>query len=197
MFTPAPFKIQDQAQIKRFLQENPFATLTANVDGRIVGTHLPINRHKDGKLYGHLARANPHSNLSESDEALLIFTGPHAYISPRWYEPGLNVPTWNYSAVHIYGRLRFIDEPEEVLNLLRELTTIFEGEDGWSLPDDEGYNRLVKAIRCFEFLEDETQAKFKFSQNRGEKTIEGVIAGLREAGDGKTADFMADLYRQS
>lgn len=190
MYSPEAFKITDENIIEEFIEKNPFAILTSNSNGKIEVTHLPINRFKDGKLYGHLAKANIHSKIDESQEVCFIFSGEHAYISPTYYETTFNVPTWNYSAVHIYGTIKYIDDNEKVWKLLNETTEIYEDKNGWQLPQEEKFKDLIKFIRFFEIKVTNIEAKFKFNQNKTEEDIKKVIQSLRDNRQIEAANFM-------
>jgi len=193
MYSPEAFKITDANIIEEFIAKHPFAILTSESNGRIEITHLPINRFKDGKLYGHLAKANTHSNINETKEVCCIFNGEHAYISPTYYETTFNVPTWNYSAVHIYGNIKYIDDNEKVWKLLNETTKIYEGQDGWKLPQEEKFKDLTKYIKFFEINVTNIEAKFKFSQNKTKEDIDKVIQSLRDKRQIEVADFMEHI----
>ena len=195
MYTPEAFKITDENIIEEFIRNNPFAILTSENNGKIEVTHLPINRFKDGKLYGHLAKANIHSNIDETKEVCFIFNGEHAYISPTYYESTFNVPTWNYSAVHIYGNIQYIDDKEKVWELLNETTEIYEGQNGWKLPQEEKFKDLTKFIRFFEIRVTNIEAKFKFNQNKTKEDIEKVIQSLRDNKQIEVANFMEHITK--
>jgi transcriptional regulator len=197
VYSPEAFKITDEAIIEEFIAKNPFAILTSENDGKIEITHLPINRFKDGKLYGHLAKANIHSNIDETKEVCFIFNGEHAYISPMYYKTTFNVPTWNYSVVHIYGNVKYIDDNERVWELLNETTEIYEGQDGWQLPQEEKFKELTKYIRFFEIYVTNIEAKFKFNQNKTKEDIEKVIQSLRDKKQIEVANFMEYITKQS
>ena len=197
MYTPEAFNITDKKMIEEFIAKNPFAILTSEENGKIEVTHLPINRFKDAKLYGHLAKANIHSNIDETKEVCFIFSGEHTYISPTYYETTFNVPTWNYSAVHIYGNVKYIDDTEKVWDLLNETTMIYEGKDGWKLPQEEKFKDLTKYIRFFEINVTNIEAKFKFNQNKSREDIEKVIQSLRDKKQIEVADFMEHITKQS
>lgn len=190
MYTPEPFKITDHAIIDAFIANHPFATLVSQKSGKIDVTHLPVNKFKDGKLYAHVAKANAHASLSESQEVCCIFNGEHAYISPTYYKTTFNVPTWNYSAVHIYGTINYVDNNEKVWQLLGELTTIYEGEKGWKLPQEEQFKALTNALQFFEINVTNIEATFKFNQNKSKEDIQSVIQCLRDENAYKVADFM-------
>lgn len=190
MYTPKKFQITDENTIEAFISQNPFAILASENNKKIEVTHLPINRFNDGKLCGHVALANIHSKIDEEKEVCFVFNGEHAYISPRYYKSTFNVPTWNYSAIHIYGNVKYIEDNDKVLLLLKELTEIYEGQNGWKLPNEEKYNNLTKFIRFFEINVTSIEAKFKFSQNKSDEDIAEVIKSLEEDGQVEVARFM-------
>jgi transcriptional regulator len=190
MYIPEPFKIEDDKTIHQFISANPFATVISTIDDKIEATHMPIDRFGDGNYYGHIARNNIQSGIKEDQEVLIIFTGPHAYISPTIYASEFNVPTWNYSAVHCYGDIEYIDDETEVWNLFQELVERYEGKEGWRLPDEKKFKDLTQFVRFFEFKIKRIEAKFKFNQNKSDEDIKSVIAGLREVGNQGVAEFM-------
>ena len=190
MYSPDIFKITDENIIEEFIAKNPFAILTSENNGKIEITHLPINRFKDGKLYGHLAKANIHANIDDIKEVCFIFNGEHAYISPTYYKSTFNVPTWNYSTVHIYGNIKYIDESEKVWQLLHETTEIYEGQNGWKLAEKEKFKDLTKFLRFFEINVINIEAKFKFSQNKSQEDIDKVIQCLKDNKQIEVANFM-------
>jgi transcriptional regulator len=193
MYIPQAFRMEDPHQIEAFLKDNPFAVLITADDGHIHATHLPILRFKDGKLYGHIAKANPQAEVAENASVLVIFSGPHAYIRPKWYRSDFNLPTWNYGAVHCQGRIVFIEEPSKVWSLLKEMVEILEGKGGWRLSEGKGYDKLISGIRFFEFIATKTEAQFKLSQNKKPDGIAGVIEGLRSDGYTDIAEFMTRI----
>lgn len=193
MYTLQNFKIEDEKLIEFFIKNNPFAILTSYHNGKILATHLPINRLNDGKLYGHIANANPQSQISSENEVCVIFKGEHAYISPTYYASEFNVPTWNYSAVHIYGTLHFIDSADVTWKLLVEQTEVYEGENGWKLPNEERFKDLMKFMKFFELRINNIEAKFKFNQNKSCEDKNSVIESLKSHGDEKVAKFMEDI----
>lgn len=193
MYIPEPFKIEDDKTIHEFISANPFATVISTIDDKIEATHMPIDRFGDGNYYGHIARNNIQSGIKEDQEVLIIFTGPHAYISLTMYASEFNVPTWNYSAVHCYGHIEFIDNETEVWDLFHELVERYEGKEGWKLPNEERFKNLTDSIRFFEFKPKRIEAKFKFNQNKSGEDIESVISGLRNVGNQEAADFMEQI----
>lgn len=193
MYSPDAFKITDESIIENFIAKNPFAILTSENNGKIEVTHLPINRFKDGKLYGHVAKANIHSSIDETKEVCFIFSGEHAYISPTYYETSFNVPTWNYSAVHIYGNVKYINDNQKVWELLNETTEIYEGQNGWKLPQEEKFKDLTKFLSFFEINVTNIEAKFKFNQNKSKEDIEKVIQSLKNNKQIEAASFMEHI----
>lgn len=195
MYIPEQFNINNEQSIHQFIRSNPFATVVSNIDEKIVATHMPIDCFQDGNYYGHFALNNPQSRIQEDEETLAIFTGPHAYISPTMYASDFNVPTWNYSAVHCYGNIRFIDDETKIWNLFHQLVDRYEGQEGWQLPDEEKFKDLTRFIRFFAFKIKRIEAKFKFNQNKSDEDIKSVIAGLRGIGNHEAADFMEHITR--
>ena len=171
-----------------FIEAHPFGALvTAGASG-LFATHLPfvIDRER-GVLQGHVARANPHHRPEHAaSEALVIFQGPDAYITPAWYaakaEHGKVVPTWNYVAVHVHGELRFVDEPGFLHAHLEALTSRHEAgrEHPWSVSDApaEFIAGLQRAIVGVEINITRLEGKWKMSQNRSPADIDGVVRGL-------------------
>jgi len=196
MYSPKSFQITDQTIIEEFIKANPFATLTSEHNGKIQVTHLPINRLKDGKLYGHVAKANEHASISSTQEVCFIFNGPHAYISPTYYQSSFNVPTWNYSAVHMYGNIHYIDNQDKVWNLLQQTTETYEGKSGWQLPEKKEFQGLTQAIRFFEIKVTRVEAKFKFNQNKSSEDIENVINSLKKSGQIEVSNFMEKVTKK-
>lgn len=194
MYIPASFAERDLPTLFAFIEAHPLATLVTNAPSQgFLATHLPLVLDRasgpSGTLVGHVARANPHSRgiAAEISEALVVFTGPDAYITPMWYatkrETGKVVPTWNYIAVHAYGTLRLRDDPEFLRAHLEALTRRHEatrtGE--WHVSDapDEFIAQQMKAIIGVEITIDRLEGKWKMSQNRSSADIDGVVEGLR------------------
>lgn len=172
MYLPAPFKEQNQALVLKMMRENPLANLISS--GReLCVSAIPVlveetNGHFDIRF--HLAERNPQCGLLMSEpECLLVFTGPNCYVSPSWYAEHPNVPTWNYLAVHVHGRVEPMP-PEQLETLLRDLTRQFEPSVGgdWSYDDLPGdfRNELLAEIRGFRLRPSRIEAKAKLSQNR-------------------------------
>lgn len=175
MYIPKHFAVGNADWIRAFIEQNAFATLVGTRDGEPFATHVPLLYDPapgpNGTIRGHIARANPHWQLFEESMQLAIFTGPHAYVSPTWYEAtGPAVPTWNYTAVHAYGRAQIVDDPDAVRAILKRLTD--REERDLSPPytveslDPEYVDHMVRQIVAFEMPVVRLEAKAKLSQNR-------------------------------
>ena len=194
MYVPAAFAEPEPDVLLAFIEAHPLGALvTAAPDpaggAGLVATHLPLvldrTRGAYGVLQGHFARANPHAR-DAAGEALVIFTGPDAYVHPGWYpskrEHGRVVPTWNYVAVHAAGPVRLVDDADFLLGHLEALTARHEAgrERPWSMADaPPGFvDRLVHEVVGVEVEIARLDGKWKLSQNRPAADIAGVVAGL-------------------
>lgn len=188
MYIPDQFKETNPERLAALLRDYPFGMLVTVRAGLPFVSHIPFlyERRQDGTqaLRGHVAKANPQwHDLAENQTALVVFQGPHAYVSPRWYEtPG--VPTWNYAVVHVYGKARLLHEAAALEKLLAELTTVYESTQPapWQ-PELSGERRekLLGMIVGFEIEIQEIQGKFKLSQNRSENDRQNVIEQLEKS----------------
>jgi transcriptional regulator len=205
MYVPAHFAATDLELCHRVIREYPFAPIaTPAATGELIASHLPFlldaERGRFGTLVAHMARANEHADLlSVSTASLVVFTGPHAYISPTWYAAQPAVPTWNYCAVHATGAPRLLDEAATRAYLTR-LAQRFEGRStgAWSfeLQPAEFQAKMLRGIVAFELEIEGIQGKAKLSQNRPPDDIPRVIAALRAStvsGDSALAEWMAAL----
>jgi transcriptional regulator len=187
MYVPEAFAERDPGVLHDFVRRHAFALLVTAREGGFEATHLPLwldpARGPHGTLYGHVARANPHwRSFDGRARALAIFSGPHAYVSPRWYrKPG--VPTWNYVAVHAEGAPRVIDDPEAVRALLVRLTETHDGAGGFEAIPEDLVARLSPGIVAFELSIERLTGKQKLSQNKSAEDRAGVVAGLRAAAE--------------
>jgi len=195
MYVPDHFAITDEAQVHALMAAHPLAALVTTGEGGLEATHLPLlldsSRGKQGVLQGHFARANTHwKRVGAETDALAIFTGADAYITPSWYptkqETGKVVPTWNYSAVHVTGRLTIHDDVDWLEGFLRHLTDIHEAElpEPWSIDDaPDGYIRTIaRGVVGIELEISRIDAKAKLSQNRSTPDHDGVARGLQARG---------------
>ena len=198
MYVPQHFEENSVPALHRTMREIGLATLvTIGAEG-MIASHVPLLLDPEptpyGTLTGHLARANPQWKEAASDvDALAIFLGPHAYVSPSWYptkeESGKVVPTWNYVAIHAYGKLRMIDDAAWKLAHVTKLTRSREGErpNPWAVSDAPAdfIRGMVNAIIGFELPIARLEGKWKMSQNRPAADQAGVVDALsRESGNG-------------
>lgn len=190
MYTPPAFREDDPTILAQIMRGSRLSTLvTATTEG-ILATPLPFifdeNEGEFGVLYGHLAKANPQWKLPAIGQALVIFTGPDAYITPSWYaskrEHGKVVPTWNYEAVHAYGPPEFFEDPARLHDAVTRLTNLHEGprEDRWAVTDapDQFIQSQLKGIVGVRLPIERIEGKRKMSQNRPAIDRAGVIEGL-------------------
>jgi transcriptional regulator len=202
MYIPKHFEASEETG-REIMQAHGWALLvTAGEDGVPFCTHLALVWQDDGtphgSLIGHLARANPHWQLfAGAAPSMALFWGPHAYVSPTWYTPGVKVPTWNYVTVHAYGRPQVIEDTKQVLEVLADLASIYEGKDGWTLDALPPGNAAAqtRGIVAFRMKLDKVEVKTKLSQNRELEDRHRVIAKL-EANDGDDAKATAEWMKK-
>ena len=198
MYIPLQYRNEDPAEVADFLRNNAFAILVSQVDDRPWATHLPLELETNSSgqqlLTGHIAKANPQwRHFVENEPVLAIFNGPHAYVSSSWYKEE-EVPTWNYIAVHVYGKLQILSE-EEVMASLHRLVDKYEkhSEEPVSLHNLSPRTlRQVKGVVGFQISVEEVHAAYKLSQGR-EQDHTRIIGELRErgaVGDHEIADRM-------
>jgi transcriptional regulator len=186
VYVPEYNRIKDKAVALTFMRNHPFAILVSNSEGVPFATHIPVlvlERGDQVVLAGHVAKANPHWKLLEQEpETLVIFHGPHAYISPSLYESPESVPTWNYAAVHVYGRATVFSEAQRLREILLETFRTFDAAylDQWTGMREEYRSGMLKHIVGFEIAADRLEGKFKLSQNRTKRDQSNVIQSLQE-----------------
>lgn len=197
MYTPSHFVEERLVVLHRWMRENSFATLVSVVDGAPFATHLPVlldaPRGEFGTLRAHMAKANPHWRAFAGEaETLVVFQGPHGYITPSWYESTQAVPTWNYTAVHAYGRPRML-EGEAALELLRDQVAFYEAgfEEPWETGTQApGYiEGMAAGVAAFEVEVTRLEGKGKLSQNRPADR-DRIIAELEFGGNTGLAGVM-------
>ena len=188
MYTPDFFRVENRATSVHVMQDYPLATLVSRRETEIEASPVPVLYQANagaGQLRFHLARANPQVQaLTEGQRVLLMFHGPHAYVSPSWYRSA-GVPTWNYIAIHCYGCARVMDDPEALWQLLQQQTQ--QHERGLTLPwvpqlPEAQRRTLLEKIVGFELDIETLEAKYKLSQNRSPSDRAGVIQGLQARG---------------
>jgi len=186
LYIPAHFARDDRAPIARLMHDHPFATLITQTAPEPLISHLPLllvaGCEPHGTLIGHFARANAHWQAAPGAQSIAIFLGPHAYVSPSWYnEPARMVPTWNYAAVHAHGTLEIVDDAAVTRGTLDLLIHRFEASRPapWQFERPEAERAaLVGGIVAFRLRIKHIEAKFKLSQNRSLEDRLRVIAAL-------------------
>ena len=191
MYIPSAFRVDDAAKLAAFVQSHSFATLVTHDGAAPFASHLPMifrpGAGNHGTLLSHMARPNPQwEHFGTGNEALVIFNGPHSYISPSWYKTKPAVPTWNYAAVHAYGVPAIFQDHERIVALLRETISTYESsfERPWGdeLPDNYR-DKLIQNIVAFEIPVARLEGKFKLGQNRPPADIQSVFDTLSRSDD--------------
>lgn len=187
MHIPKYYREEDKTKILEFLKQNNFPAIVSHDGKKLLATHSPVEiaENEDGSLtiFAHISRANPQWKSFGEQEVLLIFQGAHTYISPRWYNH-VNVPTWNYMMVHVYGKVRIL-EGEEVYSLLSNLVKNHESNTGYSLeglPEDF-VRKEMKGIVAFAVDVTRIDAGFKLSQNRDDESYGNIVEQLEKRED--------------
>ncbi|MFH7018089.1 FMN-binding negative transcriptional regulator [Flavobacterium sp. FlaQc-47] len=186
MYTPNIYKDEDPESIRTFLKENSFGILVNQTHGKFCATHIPIEleTNAEGKeiLEGHISKLNPQAEgFAENDQVLAIFSGPHSYISSSWYDHE-NVPTWNYIAVHVYGRIKIVGY-ETGVEQLKKLVDKYESNSANPVRVEDlsvKTMREARGIFAFEIEIDEIQATRKLSQNRDDHNYKNIISELEK-----------------
>jgi transcriptional regulator len=201
MYIPKSFAETDLPVLHQFMRDHHFATLITQQDGELIASHLPFildsQRGEYGTLKAHLARANSQWKQF-GQKALVIFQGPHAYISPSWYEIHPSVRTWNYAVVHAYGVPHIIEDEAVLYGMLDSLVRSHEShlDLTWEMRLPEDYlDKMMKSIVGFEIEITRLEGKYKLSQNRSEVDQENVIEQLGQSGhvlETSTATLMRD-----
>ena len=191
MYIPKLYREEDREKILEFLRANNFPALVTHDGEKPIATHLPVEviEGEEGALtiLGHMSRANPQWRSFGEQKVLLIFQGAHTYISPRWYDH-VNVPTWNYMIVHLYGKVRLV-EGEELYSLLSRLVQKHEVNTSYSLeglPEDF-VKKEMKGIVGFAVDVTRVDAGYKLSQNRNDEDHENIVRELEGRGDEQSA----------
>ena len=192
--------------LHEFMRRHSFASVVTGGAEGLVASHVPVlvlaERGKYGTLQMHLAKQNGQwRELAGGARALVMFQGPHAYVSPRWYRTEVAVPTWNYVAVHAYGPARVLDD-EGLAGHLRLLTAAYETPPGgWSTEQipEEVMRKMRGSIVGFEIEVERLEGKWKLGQNRSAEDVRGAIRGLRESGEAeavRVAEMMSEVVRE-
>lgn len=189
MYTPPHYKNENIDEVREFIKANSFGILVSQTKGRLWGTHIPMeldfDEHGNTFLYSHISKANPQwESFADGEEVLAILHGPHSYISSSWYQKE-DVPTWNYIAVHVYGKVQII-EGKELMDSLKKLVDTYEhgSEHPVSVENlSEKTMRQVNGIVGFKIAVSEIQATYKLSQTRKENDFHTIVTQLENSPD--------------
>jgi len=206
LYLPAHFNETRTDVLRALMRARPLCTLVTQTDSGLIANHLPVQTLDEpaplGCIRGHIARANPlWREYRSAAQALAIFQGPHAYVSPSFYpskaKTGEVVPTWDYAVVHASGNLRFIDDPQWLREFVAGLTDTHEAPRAqrWKIDDAPAayIDKMLKLIVGFEFSILRLAGKWKVSQNRPQPDRQGVIQNLQNAGDADSREIAAML----
>lgn len=201
MFSPKYFQVKDEQEVIAFMKEYSFVTVVTMNKGEPLATHIPVQVEKEGENYfisGHLAYGNPQwRNFQEDERVLVIFQGPHAYVSSSWYGQE-GVPTWNYQAVHVYGQSLIMGEEELKDNLAKQIAK-YEGHREspvvWEDLSPQLVAQQLKGIVGFKIKVEDIQATYKLSQNRNDSDYHQVVEHLQQEPDA-AAQQVAEVMRK-
>ena len=188
MYSPSYNRLEDRAELLEFMRANSFAVLVTGTGGTLHASHLPVMVHDHGQdivIDSHMAKNNAQWKEFFDDEVMLIFAGPHAYVSPRWYEERERVPTWNYAAVHAYGTPRVVEDRKKKYASQRRL---IEALDPKWLPQFDALrqdyvDRMLDGIVKFQSAVTRLDTRWKLSQNRSRREQELIAAELEKSND--------------
>jgi transcriptional regulator len=200
MYSPEYFKVDDPEKIYSFIRRYSFGILVSN-NGSLQASHLPFLLEESNQdkvvLISHMAKANDQWKSLENQEVMTVFNGPHAYISPAWYEAKEVVPTWNYAAVHVYGKYVPITDEQEWKSVLDKMVRFYEtSSKKWSLDSlpEDFFEKLKHMTSAFKIEINRIEGKWKLSQNHTEERREKVIHHLERGGFNEKA--IADLMKE-
>ncbi len=200
MYSPTYNRIEDRAEVVAFMRANNFAVLVTGTGGVLHASHLPVRILEQGErivLDLHMAKNNPQWKEFFDDEAMVVFAGPHAYVSPRWYEEQQRVPTWNYAAIHAYGVPVVVSERDRKYESQRRLVADMDPQ--WlpkfdALPQ-KYVDMMLEGIVNFEIPVARIETRWKLSQNRGRREMELIAEQLAKSGD-SVERALAELTRK-
>lgn len=199
MYTPSAYRDDDLPRIHQTIREARLATLVTAAEGGLIGTPLPMfldtSESEKGTLYAHLARANPQWKSATSTDAMAVFMGPDAYITPSWYatkqQTGKVVPTWDYVAIHAYGVVEFFEDADRLLDVVTRLTNLHERGRAapWAVSDAPAdyIKAQLRGIVGIRMPIARLDGKRKLSQNYSAADRAGVIEGLSRSGNAQDA----------
>jgi transcriptional regulator len=190
MYVPAAFAEPDLSRLHDFIEQYGFGVLVSQNDGLPFASHLPFLLERaagpHGTLVGHVARANPQWRQAAGQAALAIFSGPHAYVSPTWYEAEQVVPTWNYTAVHAYGPVEVVEDKSALSDIVRAMVRTYEQAmpRPWSFdPTGTFAERMLGQIVGFRMRIEKIEGKWKLNQNHPVERRRKIMRALRQRDD--------------
>ena len=190
MYLPKHYAVTDRQQLHDFIKVNGFGILFSGNGPEPVASHLPFildeSAGEQGTLLSHMAGANRQWRHADGQQVLIVFQGPHTYVSPTWYQDPETVPTWNYVAVHVYGILKVVQDQERIQNILARITDYYEASlpQPWQAEFTSEYaQQMVKRIVAFEIEIDKMQGKWKLNQNHPEERRRRVVDVLKTMPD--------------
>ncbi len=201
MYIPEDFEEKNINKLLQFMKEYNFGVLINNHNSRPIGTHLPFiveQTEREIILKSHMAKANPQwKSFNGKDEVLVIFSEPHSYISPSFYNHERNVPTWNYIAVHAYGIPQIITNENEIESLFDLTFDKFEKscKAQWNNLDIEYKNKLLEGITAFEIKVNKIEGNFKLSQNKTSEERKRIINFLESSKDSVKIDLSKHMKK--
>ncbi len=190
MYVPSAFRELDERRLIEFVERHSFGMLVSRLEEQLFATHLPMLLRRaegsPGQLIGHMARANPQWRELSGQDVMAVFSGPHAYISPTWYEAAEVVPTWNYVAVHVYGNCQIVDDQTALGEILSNYVATYERSmpRPWSIdPHSSHFRKLLGAIVGFRIEISRFEGKWKLSQNHPIERRQRAIRHLADRQD--------------
>jgi transcriptional regulator len=200
VYSPPYNRNEDRAELVAFMRANSFAVLVTGTGGVLHASHLPVRVLEEEEklvLDLHMAKNNPQWKEFFDDEVMVVFAGPHAYVSPRWYQEQERVPTWNYAAVHAYGIPVLVSEKSKKYESQRRLVADMDPQ--W-LPKFDSLNQkyvdmMLDGIVNFEIPVSRLETRWKLSQNRGRREMEQIAAALEKSADSSDR-ALAALHRK-
>jgi transcriptional regulator len=188
MYSPSYNRIADRQELLAFMRANSFAVLVTGTGGTLHASHLPVMIREAGPQFVldmHMAKNNPQWQEFFDDEVMVVFSGPHAYVSPRWYEEQERVPTWNYAAVHAYGIPKLVEDRAQKHANQRQLVAALDPQ--WLPKFDalrpEYVAKMLDGIVNFEIEVARLETRWKLSQNRSKREMELIAAALDKSND--------------
>jgi transcriptional regulator len=195
MYSPTYNRIEDRAELLAFMRANSFAVLVTGTGGTLHASHLPVMVREERQfvLDMHMAKNNPQWQEFFDDEVMVVFSGPHAYVSPRWYEEAERVPTWNYAAVHAYGVPKLFEDRKTKYESQRRLVAALDPQ--WLPKFDtlrpQYVEKMLDGIVNFEIAVTRLETRWKLSQNRSRREMELIAAALEGSRDSAERELAA------